>query len=396
MGMTDTETVETAEKAEAAERAEKVEKIIQPDLQFVKEVVASGGESLKKCYQCATCTVVCNVTPDDNPFPRKEMVQAQWGLKDELFRNPDIWLCHHCSDCTAYCPRGAKPGEVLNSIRKMSIAQFSTPSFLAKMVGTPAGLLFLLALPIVVLLGLISAFGNLPSKLPLGDKVVYHEFAPTLLAIDLPFTLAFAFAVVMLAMGVKRYWTAMSEGAKPQGSVSAAVVDTIKDILAHTKFDQCDLTPKRKTSHMLLLYSFIALAVTTGIGFIREWGPVIGIEAEHPLYIPMKIIGNAGAIALVLGVVIVILNRFAKAAQLGLGSYYDWLLITVISFIAATGVLAELMRLGNLAPASYWVYFTHLVAVFFLFAYAPYSKMAHMVYRATAMVHSRMTGRNGS
>ena len=50
------------------------DQLIKPDLNFVKDVIASGGESLKKCFQCATCSVVCNLSPDDKPFQRKEMI----------------------------------------------------------------------------------------------------------------------------------------------------------------------------------------------------------------------------------------------------------------------------------------------------------------------------------
>src|SRR5512135_558309 len=135
-------------------------KLIQPDLKFVKKIMSSGGESLKKCYQCATCSVVCNMTPDDKPFPRKEMIHAQWGLKDKLIGNPDIWLCHQCSDCTAYCPRGAKPGEVLNAIRKMSIENYSVPKSLGKLVGNPGALVLLLAIPAVIFLIILAGLGH--------------------------------------------------------------------------------------------------------------------------------------------------------------------------------------------------------------------------------------------
>src|SRR5512137_2013354 len=137
--------------------------IIKPDLNFVNEIIKGGGESLKKCYQCATCSVVCNVTPEGNPFPRKEMVLAQWGQKDKLIASADVWLCHQCSDCTAHCPRGAKPGEVLGAIRKMTIKEFSAPSFLANMVSDSKYLILLFALPVLIFLGVTSYHGTLTS-----------------------------------------------------------------------------------------------------------------------------------------------------------------------------------------------------------------------------------------
>jgi quinone-modifying oxidoreductase subunit QmoC len=92
-------------------------------------------------------------------------------------------------------------------------------------------------------------------------------------------------------------------------------------------------------------------------------------------------------------ILLVIMNRIDNAKQAGMGGYYDWLFIGVIVTVASTGILSELLRLGDVGKLAYPMYFAHLVSVWFLFAYAPFSKMAHMVYRATAMVFAKMSGR---
>jgi quinone-modifying oxidoreductase subunit QmoC len=90
----------------------------------------------------------------------------------------------------------------------------------------------------------------------------------------------------------------------------------------------------------------------------------------------------------------VINNRKKNEEKAGKGGYYDWLFIYIVFAVMATGILSELARLANIAVLAYLIYFTHLVVVFFLFAYAPFSKMAHMMYRATAMVFAKATGRD--
>ena len=402
------EKIETPEsKGEIAETPELSNApIVAPDLQFVNELIKGGGDSLKKCYQCATCSVVCNLTQDEKPFPRKEMMYAQWGLKDKLFPNPDIWLCHQCSDCTAYCPRGAKPGEVLNAVRKLSIEHYSVPQFLGKAVGSPSYLVLLFAIPVVIFLIILASLGHLnPANIPLNEKglISYHEFLPSLY-IDSVFVPVAFFAVICLAMGISRYWKDMVRAAgpiTPKRSISNAITETISEILSHNRFEKCTLTKIRKVSHFLVFYSFIGLAITTAWAVMYLYGPgimkLLGLKpfgwmlgpSPYPLTDPVKWIANASALALLVGIILVISNRLKNQEKAGKGGYYDWLLIYIVFAIMATGILSEVVRLANIAALAYIIYFMHLIVVFFLFAYAPFSKMAHMVYRATAMVFAK-------
>jgi len=378
---------------------------IKPDLKFINSVVNSGGESLKKCFQCATCSVVCNMTPDDKPFPRKEMVQAQWGLKDKLFSNPDIWICHQCSDCTAYCPRGAKPGEVLGAIRKLSIEHYAFPGFLGKMVGDPKFLVLLLLVPMVIF-GVVAPYlaqlippqylhghtpGYLHEVITSSDKIVYAEKFMPVPFIDAIFGAAALFAMMGFFMGVTSYWKDLNAARPAKGDLIKAVTATVTDFLAHKNFKECEVTRDRARTHLFVFYGFVGLAITTTWAIVYLYG--MNLDSPYPLYDPMKIVGNLSAFTLLLGILLVISNRLNNSKKAGSGSYYDWLFISIVFAIVATGILSELLRLAGIPLLAYPVYFIHLVVVFFLFAYAPFSKMAHMVYRTTALVYARQIGR---
>ncbi|MGB8990793.1 MAG: quinone-interacting membrane-bound oxidoreductase complex subunit QmoC [Desulfobaccales bacterium] len=373
------------------------ETLIKPDLQFVKRVMAAGGDTVKKCYQCDTCCVVCNLTPDQKPFPRKEMLQAQWGLTDVL-QDPDIWLCHQCSDCTVYCPRGAKPGEVLGVLRQMCIEKYATPPVVAKAVGDPKFLPLLIAFPMLLLLFMLKFTGmiGVGSGLAIPDgPIVYSKMFPTFWLVDLIFVPAFFFALAVLAKGVLAFWQDINSPnpwrVKVEGNLVGNLIATVKDILFHNRFRQCETTYNRSTNHLFLVFGFIFLLIVTSWGFLNEW--VLHHESPYFLLSPIKLLAMVGTAALLYGIYNLIKERQANAEKAGYGSYFDWFLIYLIFAVGATGLLSWVFRLVSIRILAYPTYFLHLTAVFMLFFYAPYTKLAHIVYRTVAMLHARMSNR---
>lgn len=376
------------------------ETVIKTDLEFIKRLQESGGESLKKCFQCATCSVVCSVTPDNKPYPRKEMIYAQWGMKDQIIKDPDIWLCHYCGDCTANCPRGANPGEVLGAMRQACIEHYSTPSFLARMVNQSKFLPLLIAFPVLVILGMLNMLGTL--KIPEGT-IQYSKMIPPFPWIDMIFMAAAGFAALVFFRGVTQYWKDLNANVSPwkkklsNESVVNALVEVVKETIAHTNFKKCTENINRSSSHLLVLLGFIGLFFTTGWSAFYEWAPKLGLmghyESPYPFSDPIKWLALASTVSLVVGIYKVLQDRQANANKAGFGTYFDWLFIWVIVAVAATGALSWFFRVSGMALLAYPTYFLHLVAVFFLFFYAPYSKMAHMVYRTTAMVYAKLANR---
>ncbi|HCC68982.1 MAG TPA: heterodisulfide reductase [Nitrospiraceae bacterium] len=369
------------------------EQVISPDLGFVKDIVASGGETLKKCYQCATCSVVCNVTPDNKPFPRKEMIYAQWGLKDRLISNPDIWLCHNCNDCTKYCPRGARPGDVFSTIRQKFVEENSIPAFMGKIVTKPSMMLLALAIPFILFI-LFLIVRRLTGHLliPEGD-IVYSKLFP-IIFIEIIFIPAVVLAGIAYLASLARFWKSMSKGNRQSYSKGfiPAIIETLTEFLKHSRFAKCGPNADRRIAHMLVFYAFIGLFITTV--WITYYYYVPEIKSPIPMSDPMKWLANISAFALLIGSVLLIINSTKNKGFVSKSSSFDWTFAIIILLLCITGILTQFIRLAGIASLAYPMYFVHLIFVFYTIVYFPYSKLAHMGYRTLAITYSKMTNRD--
>lgn len=371
--------------------------LIEPDLEFIKNIREMGGDTLKKCFQCATCSVACPISPDTKPFPRKEMIAASWGLKDRLVGNADIWLCHNCGDCSTLCPRGAKPGDVLAAVRAQAVTEYAVPRSLGKMVNDPKQLPILLAIPAVIfiVLGLITGLLNFS---PAGDEIVHSKFFSTWL-VDLIMVPASIWTVAIFALGIKSFMNDIHQNALADGKTNKETIEPIEFlkalgrmipvILRHDKFNECSENRERSTTHMMVFFGFVGLFIVTSIFFVVLY--VFQIHGPYSQLNPVKWLGNVAGISLVIGSLLMIKDRAAKTDQIS--SYKDWSLLGLALGLGLTGLLTEMTRLGGLAGLSYLIYFIHLMLVFCLFVYLPYSKLAHLVYRTVALTYAEYSGR---
>ncbi len=357
----------------------------KPDLEFIGDVAALGGETAKKCFQCATCSATCPISPDCNPFPRKEMIWASWGMKDQLLKDPDVWLCHQCNDCSAICPREANPGDILASIRKYIYQNNASPAFLGTIVSQPKFLPLLIGIPALLMAIVVGAFGNF---MPEGE-IIFKNFLPHPFPLDFLFSFFAFFAAGVSAVSGLKFWNSLKEGPRPpvpdaKGFIPG-LIKAIQELVLHSQFKECDKANPRYLSHLLTFYGFIALFATTTFVFLGLY--LLGWETPLGLMHPVKILGNLGALAFLVGTGLMLVQRLTDSEKSGASTYNDWLFIGIMFGLALSGILTELIRLANIPVLAYSMYFIHLVLILSMMAYFPFSKFAHLLYRTLAITY---------
>ena len=383
--------------------------LVKPDRRFVETIVARGGGDLKHCFQCATCSVVCELAEGRRPFPRKEMHWAQWGLKDRLVADPDVWLCHQCNDCSARCPRGARPGDVLAAVRQQAVRHWAVPRFLAAWVADVQ------MLPVMVLLsaGLLglALLAREPINRAMGvteHHGLYAEFVPHWL-LNTFFPLFTLLSFGLMVVGLARFWNAMhraengTDRGTPAVGIVPSIVRTITTILMHDRFGKCGARADRRWTHLAAFYGFLALFVVTLWAVVDIYvNPVLGIASRYPfgLLHPMKLLANVGGVLLIYGSAKAIVDRRRTDAEVGASTAFDLTFLWLLFAVGVTGFATEVFRFavaptaeGTAVTAAYATYFVHLVLVFQLLVYLPYSKFAHVFFRTLAMVYAERTAR---
>ena len=100
------------------------------DPHFKFEVASQpGGENIKACFSCGTCTATCPVSQIDAEFnPRKIIRQVLLGLREEVLTSPVIWRCVQCYGCYAKCPQNVKFTEVMAALRRLAVQAGHVPA----------------------------------------------------------------------------------------------------------------------------------------------------------------------------------------------------------------------------------------------------------------------------
>ncbi|HZI39186.1 MAG TPA: hypothetical protein VFF24_12850, partial [Acidimicrobiia bacterium] len=277
--------------------------------------------------------------------------------------------------------------------------EHQSPRFMSRIPTSARYLPLAVAIPaaIVAILVLTAAvvFRD-GSALPDGDILFEHFIGHGWLDV---FVLSVVGVVaVVAATGIRRHWKGLQgtvPSSLPRQPLGGALRGTAEEVLKHDGFDSWTVSDVQRKSHLAIFYGFLGLlAATTGAAIYTEIFPLLGIEWHDnelslPLWDPVKVVGNVGGIALLVGLTQVMSTWRRRSSDRA--TYSDWFFPALLGLTVLSGFSTEILRFAGVRLA-YPAYAVHLVFVFALFVYFPFSKFAHALYYPTGFTFARSIG----
>jgi quinone-modifying oxidoreductase, subunit QmoC len=93
-------------------------------LDFLEEVYKTpGGEKIKHCIQCGTCSGSCPVSWAMEQSPRQIFAMIRAGMRDKVLDSLTIWTCASCYQCASRCPQKIKITDVMYTLKRIAMRE---------------------------------------------------------------------------------------------------------------------------------------------------------------------------------------------------------------------------------------------------------------------------------
>ena len=133
----------TKRPTSASVESRRVKRQSRLDLGFADEIAAiPGGDRLRECFQCGTCSAVCPLSAYMDITPRQLIAMTRAGMKDEVLGSFSIWVCAGCYACTTACPKEIPITDMMYALKRTAIREgihprrFGTPVLAREFVGS--------------------------------------------------------------------------------------------------------------------------------------------------------------------------------------------------------------------------------------------------------------------
>ncbi len=92
---------------------------------FMQEVIAEtpGGERLKNCMQCGSCSGSCPLGYQMDHTPRQLFAMIDAGDREEVLNSNTPWWCVSCYACMTRCPRNVPITDLMYTLKRMQLAE---------------------------------------------------------------------------------------------------------------------------------------------------------------------------------------------------------------------------------------------------------------------------------
>ena len=361
----------------------------------MKALLTEADRQLTICNACRYCEGYCAV------WPAMELRRT--------FKDSDIlYLSNLCFDCRAcyYACQFAPPHQfavnipqIFAQVRTETYQDYSWPRLLARMVkGNALASVVVTAICVigVVMLVLLAQGPAVLFGTHLGEGAFYRVVP--FLAMVLPAAAISLFVFAVFVAGAFRFWRdtrgspdeLVDWAAFKKASADAFGMRYLKGDGSGCNYPDEQFAHARRTFHHLTFYGFLLDLASTTVAAIYH--DVLGWEAPYPLLSIPVVLGTLGGVGVLAGTggLLYLKWRSDRRPADGTMMQMDVSFILILFLTALTGMLLLLLR-DTAAMGTLLAVHLGVVAAFFIMI--PYGKLAHVVYRYSALVRNAIEQR---